>query len=228
MRFPYAEKGVKKLFVAELLLLIVALTSDADFVWAKLFDGLMDSSAAEAPALTVFSVCGIVAVASLFIGGILCIVGYLQAARDEKSFLNAAKASVIAVVLDFAANVLLLLSDDVGWASTVLAALAEITWLFAAIFLITGVIKLSQQCARADMEKMGGRILSLLELIYVLHIIILLLNQMLRSSVDVTITETLLMILEPVNLLLSVARYVIAMIYLVKAARMLRESGEHA
>ena len=84
MKFPNAAKGVKKIFNAEIISLIAALIGGAGLIL-----GLIGASkeTGESVGTTLLAVSGALLIVSgiaLLVAGIMNIVGFIQAAKDER------------------------------------------------------------------------------------------------------------------------------------------------
>ena len=98
MKFPYAAKGVSKIFNAEIISLIAAFIGGIGMVLSFIaVSGNVDNSTSEALIIATGAL-GIVAGIIFAVAGIMSIVGYFQAGKDEVSFKKAILCVLFSIV----------------------------------------------------------------------------------------------------------------------------------
>lgn len=96
MTFPRARKGVRKIFAAELISLFVGLATGFLSIFfeseirllPQAIEGLTKGGSLEMNGWIVLIIAGVAVVLSLF-AALINLIGYIQASRDETSFLGA-------------------------------------------------------------------------------------------------------------------------------------------
>ena len=101
MQFPYAHKGVKKIFTAEILNIVVVIFLICSAVVALVSAALptSDEGLAAAALVTLLSLISTLALAA--VAFIIYLVGIIQAKRDERYFYNA----LVFVILPLIASI---------------------------------------------------------------------------------------------------------------------------
>ena len=222
MRFPNAAKGVKKIFTAEILLLIAAIAagitsillitayasytanSDAGAIWSSLG----------------FLIFGTAMLVLLIVGGILNIVGYIQAAMDEDGFKNAIVCMVFSIIFGAVAVCFQASTGFLGWLGTVMNLISQVLQLFVIVFSIGGIMRLSEKYRRDDMVKKGVTMLNIIKWLYIIYFVLLIMTRVFRES---AVANTIILILTVVSLILSAIQYVLYLVYLSSASKMLKE-----
>lgn len=223
MKFPNAAKGVKKIFTAEILLLFAAIAAG---ISAILMVTIFASVAAENDNATAWSSFGFLLLSTamlvlLIVGGIMAIVGYFQAAKDESSFKNAIICAVISIVVGAVAVCFQASVGFFGWLGTVLNLTSQVFQLFIVIFAIGGIMSLAEKYHREDIVQKGVTLLNIIKWLYILYFIVLILSRVLRET---AVTGTIILIISVVSLILSVVQYILYLSYLSKASKMLQEN----
>ena len=184
MTFPNATKGVKKLFTAEILKLISVICLAAGLISAVLaFVSAANKSEAGAGATAVAAVIFMLASSILIIiGGIIMLVGLVQAGRDEVSFKSAlicilGEIIALAIAAIISANSAAGMSGPVmdlaaaGGSMSLSHLILSIANLLITIFIITGVIRLADKLNDAGVSNKGGNVLKIIVVVNVLVII---------------------------------------------------------
>lgn len=233
MKFPNAAKGIKKIFSAEILRLfggicmIIAATvfviglataslNINDLSNVQNISGLLaGASASTAVTMFLIGLCIIgVAFILYFIGFILNLVGYINARRDDDAFLSALVFLLISIV--FSVIYSFTISNGVGG---VMYSLASLCQTIATIFVIAGVVKLADRLNRGDVSSMGSNILKLLITIEVIAFIISLITTFMGGAAA-SVTAAILLL---VAFVLSFIKYIMYLVFLSKAKKMLAE-----
>lgn len=221
MRFKHAAKGVTKIFLAELFSVFAFCFIGAALVLALVFGALKEM---PDTALVGFFV-SVVSAAVLLLGsGVLKVVGYIQAAKDEEGFVRAIICAIVALVLGIIASLFHTQTGALAWVHTILSAAALLAQMFVLIAAIGGLISLSEQCRRVDMVRRGNTILMIVEVIYVLTFIGIILQQLFGVIVDKAVVASITAALGILIIVLMVIQTFLLLGYLKKAGKMLRET----
>ena len=150
MKFPNAAKGVKKIFNAEIIALIAALGTGIGLIMS-----LIGSSkeVAQANAESLLATAGAILIISgiiVLIAGIMNIIGFLQAAKDEIGIKRAVLCTVFGSVFSVVASVFAGRTGFLGGLGTVFSATSNVLNMLVAIYLVNGLMNLSEKCNRSE------------------------------------------------------------------------------
>ena len=210
MRFPNAYSGVKKIFTAEIIMLLVSIAGVAA-------SGLNLSDTGDSTILGMVAVALIAAGLLSVIAFILNLVGIVQARKDEAKFTNALWAVIGGIVMScvqaaFADN-----AAVVDAAQTV----ASICSALATFFVIDGILSLAEQMRNKDMVAKGKRAKVILITLWVVVIALQLVGTIFGAANDtLLLIESVLLVAAGV---LSVIAYLVYLAYLSKARVMLAQ-----
>ncbi len=221
MKFPFAAKGVSKIFNAEIISLIAALIGGVGMVLSFIaVSGNVDNNTSDTLIIAT-GACVLVAGIIIAVAGIMSIVGYFQAGKDEVSFKRAILCVLFSIVFTVAASFFANQTGFFGWLYTILTLVGNICNMLATIFLILGLMALSVKCSRPDMVKHGKDILTTLVILYILTFI---LNFFIRLGAESTaFGSSIVNWLSGLSLCFTVFLYVFQIYYLGKAKKMLKE-----
>ena len=217
MRFPNAFKGVKKIFTAEILSLlsVVAMLVSAVLsviVQASLTDDLTPGTAAVALTLLITAVASAV---FAIVGGIILVVGVIQASKDEGAF----KISLVAVILGLIATGIYAAFSASTNVQSISQSVIQICHLVTNIFVIQGIINLSLKLDNEKVCVKGKKILNLITVIYILIFIAYLFISIIGGSMASLIAG----IISIVAAVLAIINYFLYLSYLSTAKKMLSE-----
>lgn len=222
--FPRARKGVKKIFAAELITLFVSLASGFLLIFfeseirqlPQTIEGLSNGGSLEMNGWIVLIIIGLAGVLSLF-ASLINLIGYIQASRDEASFLGALIFMLLNVVLSGFGSYFQQSSEVFAGVFTISASIAE---LFMIILTVKGLVNLSYNLNSRKMVARGNVLLRLIAVICLLSVVAEILVFMFRLNVFVT---SLLFSIMITNLVLSLVYYIIYLVYLSGCCAMLSE-----
>ena len=222
--FPRARKGVKKIFAAELITLFVSLASGFLLIFfeseirqlPQTIEGLSNGGSLEMNGWIVLIIIGLAGVLSLF-ASLINLIGYIQASRDETSFLGALIFMLLNAVLSGFATFFQQSSEVFAGVFTISASIAE---LFMIILTVKGLVNLSYNLNSRKMVARGNVLLRLIAVICLLSVVAEILVFMFRLNVFVT---SLLFSIMITNLVLSLVYYIIYLVYLSSCCAMLSE-----
>lgn len=221
MKFPNAAKGVKKIFNAEIILLIAALIGGAGLVL-----GLIGASneTGESNGTILLAVSGALLIVSgiaLLVAGIINIVGFIQAAKDEEGIKRAVLCTVFSALFAFVAAFFENKTGFLGGLGTVLSSISTVLNMLVALFMIGGLMNLSAKCNRPDMVKKGHDILITIIVSYIITFALILLVRF--GAYTSSFGAGVINWLSGLSALFTVFIYVLELIYLAKAKKMLAE-----
>ena len=221
MKFPYAAKGVSKIFNAEIISLIGALIGGVGMILSFIaVSGNVDESTSYALIIAT-GACVLVAGIIIAVAGIMSIVGYFQAGKDEASFKKAILCVLFSIVFTAVASFFANQTGFFGWLYTILTVAGNVCNMLATIFLILGLMALSVKCSRPDMVKHGKDMLITLVILYILTFI---LNFFIRLGAESTaFGSSIVNWLSGLSLCFTVFLYVFQIYFLGKAKKMLKE-----
>ena len=221
MKFPFAAKGVSKIFNAEIISLIGALIGGVGMILSFIaVSGNVDESTSYALIIAT-GACVLVAGIIIAVAGIMSIVGYFQAGKDEVSFKKAILCVLFSIVFTAVASFFANQTGFYGWLYTMLTLAGNICNMLATIFLILGLMALSVKCGRQDMVKRGKDILTTLVILYILTFV---LNFIGRWGAEATVFGSIVNWLSGLSLCFTVFLYIFQIYYLGKAKKMLKEN----
>ena len=224
MRYPHAAKGITKILIAEILMLIMSLSSIILIIMMEVSGGVenLQTILSSNGMGTAIVVTAIVTGGFVLVGGLLMIIGYFQAAKDEEGFVRAIIMAVVSIVLTIIASFLQDKTGTLAWVYTIVLAASQITWLFVSVSAIGGMIDLSYNCGRSDMVRRGNTILRMLETVYILTFIIIVLKQVFNILIKSEIIRVLMLVMESLIAVLSMIQYFLYLGYLGRVSSMLR------
>ena len=212
MRFPNAYKGVSKLFLAEILMLIgsvVGIIAAILLLAAYSSDpnGLVEGAVAT---MGVSSIVMVVSSVLAVIGFVLNIVGLVQAKKDDNGFKFALIFALICIALSIVSTILANVNPNVaGWMEFV------VTIFELAVFeyVVLGIMSLANQLGDQGMASFGAKVRMLISILYIVLLII-----RLFSNINVTFAGVVGVV---VGAILELVVYIGYLIYLAKAKKML-------
>ena len=225
MKFPHAANGVKKIFTAEILSLIAAALIIVAAVMAFSVVGSVEgyeatkSNAAAAGALVSSAGLLIFGIGSLvlsLISFILNIVGVARASRDESAFKIALYALIAGLVFTGLSSAFENLSGPLSGA---MSALATVTELIVTLYVVQGIRLLASRLNNREVDNKGQK---LYMIIFVVLIIRLIAN-ILVAIFGGRFTTILALCIFMVSTVLSLVQYIMYLIFLAKAKKMLSE-----
>lgn len=222
MKFPYAAKGVSKIFRAEVLSLFASIIAGICTVLAQIAMSLKDQNSDTAAIIGLSAIIAVAVAGVLFlIGVILRIIGYLQAAQEEEGIKRAVICTIFSIFFFLGYYLLIEQVGFLGWLSTLFYVIAEILSLLVTIYTILGLMNLSAKCNRPDMIAKGSTILKILIVIYIMSYLVSFITRFFREN---AFNMTVVAILAAFTLILSVVLYFFQLYYFGKAKTMLLEN----
>lgn len=220
MRFPNAASGVKKIFTAEILALIseiLLIIAGFMVVVALAATNTNGNESLALGTLAGFAIFGFGATVIAIIAFILKIVGISQASKDENSFKTAIICLIIGIVGSLVYSIFQTSSPTVASIGNLIYQLMN---LFVTIFVISGIIKLADQLNDGVVSAKGSTLLKLITVIYALTIIANIIVLIL-GGYAVSIVAAIIYLIA---LILTVVQYIMYLVYLANAKKMLAEN----
>ena len=222
MKFPNAYQGIKKVFSAEILSLIGSACMIIFAVFGIVAIAGVSTSADEAVVAggvgaVVFGLAG--GVLSL-IGLIFLLIGTKRASADEQAFGQAFVYIIFSLILTVASAIISTIRPAGIW-DDLSTTIANICALFATIYIINGVQKLARKLDRPDMVTQGNTYMIMLTIVYVIQIITRVIPVFFGSNAA---TSNVAGILSLAAEIFSLIVYIVYLVFLGKAKKMLKEN----
>ena len=202
MTFPKAERGIKIVFLAQISFMLASIFSTASAIGNMINYYIYINFPEEELLLAPFLIIAILAVIFLLAGFALTIIGVLKASGEDENF----KVALYSILFGVALSIIGMI-----WSGTTL------TSFLAIIYVIQGIRSLSLKLDKKEMDQTGSRLYTLFSVFYVIetcsNIAILIFNDN-SSFIIVSLLQIFFNIM-------SVVQYLIFMLYLRKAIKML-------
>lgn len=234
MRFPYAQKGVKRLFTAEILALIgvicmlagtiagaaiFAVTISNAITYGGDFYGVISSSGSALIVMLLFLLAYFVLTVIAFI---MRLVGLGTARKDDVRFKTAFILALCALIGTVVGGILSgagaagLTSGDTGLIiiGVIIVLLSAIAQLLVEIFVITGVRSVSEQLANFKLAGTAKTLLVIIIIIYALEIISAIVSGIGLTSGTMQTIAGIMMIIAAI---LGIVKYILYLVLLGKA-----------
>lgn len=215
MTFPNAQKGVKKIFTGEMLMLIAAILTTVSSV-AMVIVGAQDNGAnevaigASAAGLVIFS---IVSAVLMVIALVFSIVGVFQSSKDEPMF----KGVIFVMLLSLAVVVVSAIFTENQVVAKLSDVITSISNTITTVLIVIGIGKMAEKLGDDVVFGKGQTLLKIIIWIALLTVIM--------RAVAAFTPNTAVMVIEVVMLiitgLLEVVQYFLYLSFLGKAKNML-------
>jgi hypothetical protein len=215
MRFPNAFSGVKKIYVAELLMLLVAVIGIILVVVIANNSVLVDDVIIfnEGAAGTPVTILSIATAVIALIAFVLNLVGLIVARKDDSGFRIALIVTVLGII---ASAVSAIWSNNAGlvkWMDT----LTTIFSMFASYYVLTGIANLADQILDAETKALALKSRTLVEGSFCATVVFKLIINIFKIQDG----STLYIIFSVVALLLELVSYILYLRALSKGKKML-------
>ena len=235
MRFPNAFKGVSKMFAAEILKLIATGLTIATGVAGIVSSVGVIKLASEGVQLTDelvannVNVGGLVATGILGVGAmILYIIAYImnlvgmhQAGKDEDNFRNAFGVSIAVLIITIGTAVLTGLSIGGNVPENIASTARTICEIIVMILVVGGIMNLAEMCRDERMVSFGKKVSVMIMVFVIAAAVATFISIFFGRLAWAQHVEGILDIISGVALFIG---YIIYIIYLGKAKKMLREN----
>lgn len=218
MKFPNAAKGIGKIFAAEIIQLITVLTGGTAAVLGFVFaDSIKADTGSANDVIAITLLClAVAAVVLAVISFIMMIIGVIQAARDESFFRGVIWLTLINIAVSVTAG---FFSNNWFWnnlANTVSGFFGFLT----TIFVILGVSRMALVLRDQDVIDTSG---SLLKTIIGIGLVSLT-ARFFAIFLPLHVGKFILIGLACLGVVLEVVSYVLYLVMLSKAKKMLRNN----
>ncbi len=186
MKFPSAYKGVKKLFIAEILSVIAALLVLTTSVMSLV--GLKVEGALVAAGTT-----GLVASIALIVAFILSLIGLHQAGKDELQIQYSFCLTILAIILSLVAIILGAFKDSSvcvtisGYVNIVV----DVITVFALEFVLRGIATLADKLGDKNMAQKGRLLATLVLFLFAISIILGLFSSIITHNAGDWVSTTI-------------------------------------
>ena len=215
MKFPRAYKGVKKVFIGELLEIVSAIAALVSSVLAALVtEGKLPEVVAAAVAGVALAA-GIIAI----IAFIIQMIGLFQAGFDENSFRTAFWTVLFTIALSIA-SVILSSFPVTKIAADVVDTLITVLRLFVVLFILNGIVVLAQRLNNEAMASEGRLLAFILIALFGISAILNIIPVFFGSVDWAAKVSAIIAIVVSV---LQFITYIIFVVYLGRATRMLKK-----
>lgn len=235
MRFPNAYKGISKMFVAEILKLIAAGLIVAGSI-ATIFSGVgsvigaaienadvteqqLDQMITAPGALIAGIVMGGIAMLLFIIAYILNLVGLGQASRDEDNLRNAFIVSIVVLIVSIISAIITSTNVASGTGGDIAQVVRTVAEIFVMISVIIGVQNLARALGDRGEQVLGNRLLTVITISLIVSAVATFISIFFNNSVMQTV-DGILGIIAGVAMIVA---YIMYIIFLGKARRILRE-----
>ena len=215
MKFNNAYEGVKKIFTAEILSLIVSICTTVTLVLPVigLIAAKSDSQAGAIASLGGFAVLAIATVVLAIIAFILKLVGVNKASKDEQAF----KIAFYFIFIGIIASVVSGIFSTNTTVTNIVAVISDVVSLGVTIYIIQGIKNLAEKLGDDNMVKKGDNLFKVILAIYVLIIIAQIINLIFGGTAALVVSAVVIIAAG----ILDIVQYILYLSYLSKAKKML-------
>jgi len=217
MEFPNAKKGIGMLVVSEIMTLVyvgIGLLFSMVMVGVSLVISEVQASTAASGIVSWVQMIMTVVMAAIILGAyVVRVIGVVHCSRDEPLF----KTTLYVIAVGFAATVLELIFSENVAVSSACSMVSNITDLCIAIFIIQGVRNIGAQLGNAEIEKRGKYLVTIAIIAYSMIILANAVGTIMNNNVGAVIANAI----EIGAGILEIVQYVLFLIYILKAKKML-------
>lgn len=217
--FPNAAKGVKKIFSAEILALIgTVLVGIATTIYLAVGEKRLEENTALATVVLIGLLAGS---ALMLIGLIIKIIGVFQTSKDEPAF----KGVFYVALFDIAVTIVASIFSKNNFLNSVANGVSTIAEVVTTVLIILGICHMADILGRKDMLQRGGKILRIVVWLAGLSILLRFISIFLPKNYDDAndFAKVIVLSLMTLSVILSIVEYVLYIIFLSKAKKMLNE-----
>ena len=215
MRFPNAFSGFKKIWLAEILMLLAAVIGII-LIFVIAANGTLvgeDEIVINEAAKTPISILGIVSAVVALVAFVLNLVGLIIARKDDSGFRIALLVTVLGIIASAVSAIWSTNAGLVKWMDT----LTTIFSMFASYYVLTGIANLADQIPDAATKALALKSRTLVEGSFCATVIF----KLIISIFKIPDGSTLYTILSIVALLLELVSYILYLRALSKGKKML-------
>ena len=209
MRFPSAYHGVKKLFIGELLQILVAALGIAVAVLASVNQQNPNDVIAG-----VLAGVGIGTLVILLIAAIIQFIGFIQASRDDGNFKVSLWLIILSLILTVTAQILGGLNINATIAISAIEVVTNIANVLVLLYMLYGIVALAAKLGNGLMAGRGRMLVWAVVIMFVFTTAFAILSRYIPSQEVVTTFSIVAAVIETII-------YILIVIYLGAATRML-------
>jgi hypothetical protein len=214
MRFPNAYRGVKKIWLAEMLMLLAAIVGIVIVIVAAMNGSMVGEDIVISEGVkTPIAILGIVTAVILLIGFILNLIGLINANNDDSAFRIALLVTILGVVASAISAIWSNNETLNKWMDTAIT----ICSMFASYYVLTGIANLAEKMSDAATKALALKSRTLVEGSFCATALFKLIISIFKIQNGSTIST----ILAVVALLLELVSYILYLRALSKGKKML-------
>ena len=215
LKFPNAYRGVKKLFLAELIGVIAALL--------LITSGILQTAGVKNVELVTKSVAvALTSTIATIVLFLLQIIGLSQAGKDDKKIRFAMFLAILNILIAIGTAVILAFKiPNMGSITGILEIVSGVAEILIVYFVFNGIADLAKKLGNASMEKKGRNIAGVLVLLYLFSIAFSASSKFISGTAEWI--QTVVAVLAIIAALVELAMYVVKFFYLAKATKMLKK-----
>ena len=222
MSFPNTAKGIKRIYIAEILKLFayICMVIGAVAATVALFSmeesGASDLTDALSYGMFVLTVIVGIAYAVLMITAfIMNLIGYINARNDNENFKTALVFLVVSIV--FTVISYFMLNRGIG---SIMYSLSTLSETLATIFVIAGTMQIAFQLGREDISKKGAVVLRLIIVVECITFVLSFISSFFRNDTTAAVSTVLML----ASILINFIKYILYLSFLSKSKKMLTEN----
>ncbi len=206
--FPSTHKALKKLLIAEILMIFAAFVGVSVTVLSALPEVI-----AIYPVLIVATVLGLISVLAMLAAFILHMLGLQQAGKEDGYFRIAFWIIIFSILLSIAAAIVKAVAPGLGLVYTLLNSVADICLAVVIVYVITGISNVASQLGHHAFAFKGKVLVYVILGLYLFAAVLALLSQFFGGIPE------LLVIFAIASIAASVFELVVYIIYLIYLAQ---------
>ena len=176
MKFPSAQKGVYKLWIAALIGIIVTAIAFVGSILSGFADGNEGLKTATAGVVGVGGIAGLIVL-------ILELVGLHQASQDESKFHSAFLIIILGLALGVLAGIIGAFKNDVCAAIASYVSIASsVCSLVALEYTFKGIMSLADQLGEKEMVQKGRKLIVIIWVVFIASIVLSLVSKILNPN----------------------------------------------
>lgn len=218
MKFPNAAKGVRRIYIAELLMLLAAGLMIVTLIFGAINGvklGTGEAQIAEnASVPAAFTALAVASTLLLLVAFIMNLAGVINASKDDQGFKNALWTTLIGIGLSLATSVFPGTFATGSAASNWMNLISSIVSLATTFFILSGIISLAQKLGDASTRGTAEKAQKMLLITYAVSMVLELLVILLKNPTLMIIVTILVYVVDMIT-------YIIYLRALVKAKSML-------
>ncbi|MBQ6551102.1 MAG: hypothetical protein IJL78_06825 [Lachnospiraceae bacterium] len=212
MRFPNAQKGVSRIYKAEIIMLISSILTFVSGIIMIASASIAEENETAAVIATITMIITLIAMIVMLVAFILNLTGVISAKKDEGSF-RAALYCILAGLV-FSALASIFSTKDISDVFSIISRAASIC---VTLFIIQGISNLAARLKDSVMVEKGNKIMYIIVAVQVLSLITTIVSTIFQSKGGMIAGGVIIIIAS----VLDIVAYFMYLTYLAKARRML-------